>query len=189
MCDSYEDKGVNSLLLRCRNHDELAFAQLLERYTPMLNKLISSFLGGNLGYDELYSEASLALHVATMRYDLNQDKVSFGLYARICIQNKLIDLYRRNGNEQWLVEGSDVELLADDGEFESRLIARETVKDLLAKAKGELSEYEYRVLMLHAQGYKTAAIAARLGKTAKSVDNAKFRLFRHLRELLGTDEY
>ena len=48
-----------------------------------------------------------------------------------------------------------------------------------------LSDYEYSVLLLHIQGYKTAAIAKVLGRTAKSVDNAKSRLFRHLRAELA----
>jgi len=182
--DSYQDKEVNALLLKCRDRDDSAFAELLSRYMPMINKLISSFSDASLEYDDMYSEACLAFHLATLRYDLSQDKVSFGLFARVCIQNRLIDLYRRVEALPSIAEEADVELISDDGELEARIVARETVKSLLTEAEKILSDYEYRVLLLHMQGYKTADIAKRLSRDAKSVDNAKSRIFRRLREIV-----
>ena len=188
MINSYEDKEVNLLLSRCRERDDDAFSELLTRYSPMMKKLISSFTDDPTEQDELFSEASLTLHVASMRYDLNQDKVSFGLYARICIHNRLVDLHRAAENKPSIISDADVEQLDDGSSLESSIIARETVRDLLDNAKEELSDYEYRVLILHMQGYKTAAIAQRLSKNAKSVDNAKSRIFRRLREMLRSSE-
>ena len=68
---------------------------------------------------------------------------------------------------------------------ERRLEEREMFNRILTSAKDVLSDYEYRVLMLHIQGYKTADIAASLSKSAKSVDNAKARLFKRLRAEIG----
>ena len=62
---------------------------------------------------------------------------------------------------------------------------REAIDSLLNSARKLLSDYEYRVLILHIQGYKTAAIAKMLSRSAKSIDNAKSRLFRRLRLQLG----
>ena len=83
------------------------------------------------------------------------------------------------------VSDCDVEQISDEESVESGLVKRETIDNLLSSAKNLLSDYEYRVLILHIQGYKTAAIAAMLSRSAKSVDNAKSRLFRRLRAELG----
>ena len=39
----HSDIGISELLLLVREGDELAFSELVERYTPMLNKVISLF--------------------------------------------------------------------------------------------------------------------------------------------------
>ena len=182
--NSYQDKEINALLLRCRAHDDSAFAELLGQYTPLINKLISSFDVTHEEYDDMFSEASLALHLATLRYDVDQSKVSFGLYARICIQNKLIDLYRHRASMPDIHDSADVELIPDDGELEASIIRRETVGAILTAADRILSDYEREVLALHMQGYKTRAIADRLSRTPKSVDNAKSRIFRRLRAVI-----
>jgi DNA-binding CsgD family transcriptional regulator len=45
-----------------------------------------------------------------------------------------------------------------------------------------LSDYEYSVLMLYVNGDTTVEIARKLSKDEKSVENAKTRMFRRLRE-------
>jgi DNA-directed RNA polymerase specialized sigma24 family protein len=62
-------------------------------------------------------------------------------------------------------------------------VARERLGALFLYARQVLSDYEYSVLLYHIQGYKTSAIAERLGKSSKSVDNAKARVFRRLRQV------
>ena len=83
------------------------------------------------------------------------------------------------------ISEQDVEQIYDDVDPEGELVKRETVDRILSSAKDLLSEYEYRVLLLHIQGYKTAAIADMLSRSAKSVDNAKARLFKRLRAEIG----
>ena len=75
--------------------------------------------------------------------------------------------------------------MSDDDSIDTRLAEREIFDSLLGSAKDLLSDYEYRVLLLHIQGYKTAAIASMLSRSAKSVDNAKSRLFKRLRAEIG----
>ena len=181
--DAVSNKEIAELILMCRAHDDDAFDELLRRYTPMMRKLIMGFGATAYDYNELFSEACVALHIAAQRYDLDQTEVTFGLYARICIRNRIVDLLRC-AEADTAVE-LDVELMAADDSVEQRLADREAFDMLLHTAKNLLSDYEYRVLMLHIQGYKTAAIAEKLSRSAKSVDNAKSRLFRRLREEIG----
>lgn len=182
--DLYENTDICSLILRCRERDDLAFDELVHRYTPMMRKVILGFGSLPYEYGELFSEACVALHIAAGRYDIDQQEVTFGLYARICIRNRIVDLIRKSEDDR-CISDQDVEQMAYESNVERRLEEREIFDNLLHSAKYLLSDYEYRVLLLHIQGYKTAAIASMLSRSAKSVDNAKARLFRRLREEIG----
>ena len=180
----FEDIDIKKLIIMCRERDEDAFAELVRRYTPMMRKATVGFSDSGIEPDELMAEACVALHYAEERFDLSQDGVTFGLYAQICVHNRIIDLLRSRRD---IYNTCDVcaEDISDDSRIESDMVNRETVAMLLGSARSLLSDYEYRVLMLHIQGYKTAEIASRFNRTAKSVDNAKSRLFRRLREAIG----
>ena len=182
----YEKIDTRDLIDACRRRDDDAFDELVRRYTPMMRKVVLGFEQSSYDYSELFSEACVALHIAAQKYDLEQNDVTFGLFARICVRNRIFDLVKRLDSVQ-TVSDMDVELLSDDNSLEKRLVDRETFDGLLDGAKVILSDYEYRVLLLHIQGYKTAAIAKALDRSAKSVDNAKSRLFRRLRTEFGND--
>ena len=179
---SYSTDGdIRTLILRCRERDDAAFSKLVESYAPMMNNVISSFAETSVSTDELFSEACVALHSAVLHYDLEQSDVTFGLYARICVYNRTLDSIRRADRGE-VVSDYEVENVADTTDINSGLVQRETVEMMLEYARSSLSEYEYRVLLMHIQGYKTAAIASALSRTPKSVDNAKFRIFRRMRD-------
>ena len=180
----YENTDICSLISLCRQHNDEAFDELVRRYTPMMRKVVMSFDSLPYEFAELFSEACVALHTAACRFDLSQQDVTFGLYARICIRNRIVDLVRAAEADPNITDG-DVELVTEEYNLEKRLEEREIFDSLLVSARDLLSDYEYRVLLLHIQGYKTAAIAAMLSRSAKSVDNAKSRLFRRLRAEIG----
>ena len=180
-----EQKEVLLLLPRIRQGESEAFALLTDRFDGMMQKLVRAFSVGRCEADsaELLQEARLALYRAACTYR-DAGGVTFGLYAHICIQNKLIDMYRRRDSLPDVIEDADVELISDDSELEASIITRETVDAVLRAADRILSDYERRVLALHMQGYKTAMIAKALSRDAKSVDNAKSRIFRRLRGVI-----
>jgi RNA polymerase sporulation-specific sigma factor len=177
---NYEESEIGEILGLCRSHDDAAFDELVRRYTPMMRKVISGFGANGVDLDELFAEACVALHLAAQKFNLDQTEVTFGLFARICVRNRLVDLYRVRESSILAFE-LDAEQVSDGDSPEARIVERETFDRILRSAKELLSDYEYSVLLLHIQGYKTAAIAQALGRTAKSVDNAKNRLFRQLR--------
>ena len=179
----YENADIKNLIVACREHNDTAFDELVARYTPMMRKVISEFSSPALEFSELFSEACIALHSAMLRYDLEQQGVTFGLFARVCVHHRVVDLLRAEAGRD--VVESDVDGIADADSIERGLEQRETFEYLMSSARSLLSDYEYRVLVLHIQGYKTAAIAKMLDRTAKSVDNAKYRIFSRLRILLG----
>lgn len=179
--EKMNDFDPRDLILGVQNRDDEAFAELVRRYTPMINKVISEFRNSELREDEAFAEACVALHKAAMSYDVAQSEVTFGLYSRICVYRKLCDLVGKKRREESLValdEGS----FAVASSVESRLVGRETMQEALTFARSVLSDYEYQVFIYYLQGYTTSAIADELSKSAKSVDNAKARMFKRLRE-------
>lgn len=177
------DLELHNLIIAVREHDDEAFAALIKRYTPLINKVIFDFCGAGIRVDEAFAEACVGLHRAVLSYDLSNEDVTFGLYAKICIIRRLRDLVgRMSGAKNPIIEECDVDLIATSEVIEAGIVGRETVHRSIARAKEILSEYEYKVFLLYLKGYTTADIAKELSKTPKSVDNAKARMMRHLRE-------
>lgn len=178
----YKDVELSALIKMARERDDEAFCELVNRYTPMINKVISGFMNSNLRYDEAFSEACFALHRAVLSYDAGMaDNVTFGLYSRICIYRRMCDFTSVNKKDVNVVD-YDVELLGAESNIEKRIVGRERMAGYLTKARKILSDYEYSVFLMYIEGDTTQQIAKKLKKSNKSVENAKSRMFRHLRE-------
>lgn len=121
--------------------------------------------------DDFYQEAVLALYRAVNTFDLDQNKITFGLYAKICIRNSLISLVRKVNREKRYsnVSLSDIEADTDTD------TGYELTEVLSEKLYSVLTAYEYEVFMRFLDGKKPRMIAKDLGKSAKSVSNAIFR--------------
>ena len=175
-----KNSKLHEIILASREHDDSAFAELVRRYTPLIKKMIYEF-DSEYQEDELFSEACVALHRAAMSFDLEQGDVTFGLYARVCVYHHFVDLKRCAKKLAVICDYNDESFDLGEGP-DKRLAERERLESVIRYAKDVLSDYEYSVLIYHMQGYKTSQIAEKLGRTSKSVDNAKSRIFRRLRE-------
>lgn len=171
------------LLTRAKTGDEGAFERLLEMYKPMMNSAIRRF---SLDSRDTFSEACMGLYRAVSSYEVGQSDVTFGLYAKICVERSLIDMQRREKNSasNFVDNEIDVDKIAVAGGIESMLEHREQTARFLAVAKEVLSSFELDVYRYWMLGYKTSEISSALGVTAKTVDNAKNRMWRKLRERL-----
>ena len=167
------------LLRRVQNGDEAAFGRLCELYRPLLTAMSESADERYRRYgseaEDLRQEATLALYKASMSYRLDQSEVTFGLYAKICIRNRLISTGRR------LIRQHSAKTATMQKEIAARASASRysipRTPDLAA-----LSDFECRVYRLYCKGYPYAKIAEMLGKPEKSVDNAIYRLRKKLRQ-------
>ena len=169
---------IVDLVSLVREGDNLAFAELVKRYTPLMNKEIGDCSDSGLSVGELYAEACIGLHRAAMTFDPSKF-TTFGLYAKICIYHRLIDLRRANNIPCASV---DIEKLYVTPSIDSRLAEAERFDSLMSRSRELLSDFEYQIFVLHVQGYRTARISEILSVSSKSVDNAKNRIFRKLRE-------
>ena len=185
----YQDMEIDALIDGCRSHDDDAFDELVRRYTPMMRKVIFGFSNSAIGFGEMFSESCVALHSAVQSYDLEQSSVTFGLYAKICVERSVIDMHRREGRStsRYVDSSVDVDKLAVPGGVQAMLEHREQTAYFLAVAKETLSDLEFDVYRYWILGYKTSDIASSLGITAKAVDNAKNRMWTKLRLRLSPE--
>jgi RNA polymerase sporulation-specific sigma factor len=173
---------INELIIRVRAHDDEAFAVLEAKHLGILKKSVSSFSYiKSVSEDELMSVAREGLFNAAMHFRFDDKSgASFSTYAKKCVHNKLLTYIATI--PQLDLADVDVDNVAVSGGIENSIIRRENVKALLDMVARMSSEYEYEVFRLHILGDTTASIAKKLGKSAKSIDNAKARLFKRIRE-------
>ncbi len=178
------DESVRALLISAKQGDDAAFEQLVTMYRPMMELASRRH---SIDVQEGFSEALLGFYRAVVSYDVDRKDVTFGLYARICIDRCFIDFLRKKGRDvsSHVDSNIDVDSIAVSGGVQAMLEHREQMAHFLAVAREVLSDFEYSVYRLWMLGYKTADISASLSSSAKSVDNAKNRMLTKLRSRLS----
>ena len=191
MSNADETVNVNSLILKVREGDQQAFVKLLNKYQPLIESLVAQFESNDLTKsleEDLIQEATLVFYNAILNYDENQSDVEFGLYARICMSNALVSqmrTIRRRSVEQSLPPQE--EDIFDMGIVSSPvddIVDRENLKNLYSVIQKNLSDYEYLIWSNYVKGKTAKEIGDLVGKSAKSVNNAIYRIRQKLRVLL-----
>lgn len=167
------------MILAARAGDDAAFAELCRKYAPLIASVTERY-GAMLedpseGKDDWYQEATVSFYRAVMTYDLKQSAVSFGLYAKICMRNRMVSLLRKSQAEKKR-KPKGKELLPRE-----EAVAELHRAELLALADRCLTAYEKTVFFLYVDGKSYRDIAETLGVSEKSVDNALFRAKSKLR--------
>lgn len=178
----------NEKLNGVKNGDRAAFEALLCDYEPLILSECSALLGNFSEYredrEEMVQEGRLALYNAALKYE-QSDKVTFGLYAKICIRNRLISYIRKLGaakrRRDRLAEKTEKGSSSSAEELAISLENSMVLKELL---DNEASDYEKAVFSLYLQKKSYAEIADRLGKDEKSVANAICRVKAKLKKRL-----
>lgn len=171
------------LLQGVKDGDDTALEQLLDMFEPLIitrQRLYS----GVLDADEVEQLSSISIFEAAKAYSprRGKDKVTFGLYAKICIDNRLKSETRK---EVPPVESIDELKLQCNGlSMEEELADRDSVEHALKKAHKELTPLEERVFLLYLEGHSYKEIADILDIEPKAVGNAMSRARRKLRDLL-----
>lgn len=176
-----------------KHGDRDAFGRLLQMYSPLMASLANQFysddISADAGIDDLMQEASIALYNAVMSYTEGKN-TTFGLYAKICIKNRLVSFLRRVCAKRTSIGEEALEKLIDSSVLPTEdtpleaLISEEEVEHLQKKIRASLTDYEYSVFSLIAKGAATSEAAAILSVSEKSVLNAMARAKTKLRKII-----
>lgn len=177
-----DQTALLDLINAARGGDENAFEALLEAYEPLIDAMSRSFVNAtedSESHEDLRQEACIALYKAVQTYDSTQAEVSFGLYAKMCVRNRLISYTRKLRRRESVLplEGR----IKTEEDVEQGIAAQEAYMELYRRIEAVLSPYESHVWWLYLSGQTTGAIAASLNKDERSVQNAIYRIRKKLR--------
>ena len=191
---NYKEYSDELLVDMARHGDEKAEDFLLKKYKDFVrSKARAYFLVGG-DSDDLIQEGMIGLYNAISHYDESKAS-SFMTYAAICINNKLLSAVsadNRKKNEPLNGYVSLYSVITDDAGEEASLsdvlpdtdyvnpenIILNEEQEKLARKRllGKLSRLEKEILSYYLEGMSYSEIAAIIGKTEKSVDNAIQRI-------------
>ena len=183
---------IKGLVQLAQGGDQNAFAELLKAYDPLITATVSKFkISGMSDADEedLRQEAVLAFYSALVSYDLNISEVEFGLYAKVCICNRLVSqmrILKRHLSRQIISYDAEklLERLVSYEDPAARIVELESERSLLRLINDNLSAYERRVFRMYVSGMSASDMAAKLDASEKSVNNAVYRIRKKLKTIL-----
>ena len=189
--DTVHHEIPKELLDGARSGDRASFDALLSQYKPLIEHQLASLRCRPdttiLPEDEkdLRQEAYLAFYRAIMNYDMSQHEVSFGLYAKICVENGLISAMRKFRSPTVSLDRDAEELLfADDDSDPTRRLREEQDYEALCRVIARtLSPYENDIWQRYIAGATAQQIARQLGRDVRSIHNAIYRIRHKLRKV------
>ena len=182
------------LIVRYRDGDTDAMDFIFERYKHLVRKKAKAmFLAGG-DNDDLIQEGMIGLYKAIRDYNTDRE-ASFATFASMCINRQMITAVAASNRKKNMPlntyvsydmpaggdEDSDmrlVDILQSQTELnpEKLLIDKEHNWDLKSRLKEVLSTFEQQVLTYYLEGMDYTAIAKKMHKPPKSVDNALQRI-------------
>ena len=187
------DPAVRELILRAQGGSDDACRELRRKYRPLIEASVARFGVAELTRQEksdLHEEADRVFLGAISTYDCDQDAVDFGLYAKICLRNRLISEWRRMEDRRRVVpvEDTDAVVTTDPRAYDpaGQLMEEEGFLALCRTVRSHLSDFENRVWWPYVTGVPVSEIAKSLACEERAVHNAVYRIRRKLRERIPT---
>lgn len=183
---SYAALADGVLASRVNNGDDLAFDELMLRYLSTINAIARKYSAEGYEQKDFVQEGLLALLQSCRTYK-SDSSASFKTYMSVVVEHRLISIIRSSNSKRVIPQSSLVkmddlsETIEDSASNpEETLMCREQLSSVFNKLKSTLSDTEYRVLTLYAEGLSYRQIAQRLNVSEKSVDNALQRARRKI---------
>ena len=179
---------ANIELNAVKSGNKAAFEELLAAYEPLIcsesASILMKFPDFKSEEEEMRQEGRLALYDAAMAYTEN-GKVTFGLYAKICVHNRLISYVRKlNSAKRRRARAAERGGNTSQGSAEASVVELARGSEIDKLLASVTSSYERRVFDMYLQKMSYADIAASLNKNEKSVANAICRVKQKLKKHL-----
>lgn len=181
---------VRELIVKVRSGDQGSFEILLNRYKPLIEASVNRFSFDEafaLYREDLQQEASLVFYNSILAYDLEQNEVEFGLFAKVCIHNALVSQLRtlkKRSAETVNATPENLLFVQDSDDPLTKILEQERLRSIYAVIRKNLSNFEYTVWQMYISGHSSAEISKALNIDKRSADNAIYRIRKKLRALL-----
>ncbi len=185
------DNYVFALICNARKGDQNAFADLREKYRPLIESCVCRYTSADMtaqDIEDISQEALICFFSAIYSFDCELQGIEFGLYAKICVENGLTSFIRsrnrRNRIQSVPLESEELSF----GETEDVLqlfVDRERTAILVRRIENLLSDYENRIWWMYVSGMSVSEIAKNNNTDNRSVSNAVYRIRRKLKENLS----
>ena len=191
-----EQMSDEALCTALQNGTSAAGDILAHRYRKLVRCCAHPYFLAGGDSEDLLQEGMFGL-IKAMREFRADRETSFQTFAEVCIRSRLCSVIRasRAGKHSPLNESVPLNAFLLDAQPqysqldpEDLLIDREKAAALLNQVRSQLSELEVRVLDLYLDGCSCGEIAATVGKSYKSVDNAVQRIRRKIGRQISSGE-
>lgn len=191
-----EQMSDEALCTALQNGTSTAGDILAHRYRKLVRCCAHPYFLAGGDSEDLLQEGMFGL-IKAMREFRADREASFQTFAEVCIRSRLCSVIRasRAGKHSPLNESVPLNAFLLDAQPqysqldpEDLLIDREKAAALLNQVRSQLSELEVRVLDLYLDGCSCGEIAATVGKSYKSVDNAVQRIRRKIGRQISSGE-
>ena len=191
-----ETLSDEQLCAACQTGNRNAEEILAARYHRLVRSIARPYFLAGGDSEDLLQEGMFGL-IKAMREFRADREASFQTFAEVCIRSRLCSVIRasRAGKHSPLNESVPLNAFLLDAQPqysqldpEDLLIDREKAAALLNQVRSQLSELEVRVLDLYLDGCSCGEIAATVGKSYKSVDNAVQRIRRKIGRQISSGE-
>ncbi|MCI8419445.1 MAG: sigma-70 family RNA polymerase sigma factor [Oscillospiraceae bacterium] len=175
---------------------------LITRYHRLVRRLARPLYLAGGEQEDLIQEGMIGLVQGVREYD-GEKSASFHTYAEICIRSRLLSAVRAAARHKHSPLNQSVSLELPffenpsslSGEYhlvqanpEDLVIGRERVQDTLRGVRGQLSEFEAKILGYYLDGLTIREMAEAVSRSPKSVDNAVQRIRRKVARHLSSGD-
>jgi RNA polymerase sporulation-specific sigma factor len=195
------DREDAALVDRARGGDDAAIELLLNRYRHYARAKARSYFIAGADADDLLQEGMIGLYHAIRDFDSRHD-TAFRAFAELCITRRILSAIKAATRRKHAPLNSyisiDQDALDSDGgrsdDFLPPALASDPAEIVISAQEVEglrdsmvrlLTGLEAQVLQLYVEGSSYQEIAEKLGRRAKSIDNALQRIKRKMEQHLA----
>ena len=184
------------LVKMAQEGSETAEEILIEKYKSLVKNKAKTYYIAGADNEDVVQEGMIGIFKAIRSYDANKE-AAFKTYADICINNQILSAIKKANRRKHQPLNESIPLTVErvDSEWgetnteeagfvkgtmesnpEAVALLREIAEVLQAQNSGLFCNFERQVWAERLKGYAYTEIAAHLGKSPKSIDNAMQRI-------------
>lgn len=180
------------LVLLSQKGDDNSANIIMARYKPLVLHISKAYYISGAEQSDLIQEGMIGLFKAIRDYSMGKN-AKFKTFATLCIKRNIMDAIKSANRDKHMPLNTSLsidlpemaQMLSDSyNNPEEAYLESEDHRELRANINRELSRYEIDILNLYLNNQSYQEIAEKLGKDAKSVDNAIQRIRKKIKKIM-----